>query len=166
MDDSTYRSTLIDLGFSEEGLFSPATYGSLGIYVTVLSNIAFSQGEFPVYLNATVVSDMDAVYNETMIDSFLEPFGTNAASLGGKDSDVYRDMLISFSLAPVVADEDSGFTFLQVTLTSGKLDDFVDKTEMGLIYSCVTSGLSALNPETIPCNSAKTGKGFPVLLSI
>ena len=84
--------------------------------------------------DTTSITDYDAEFNHTMILVALNSTGLDIHTLGGRDSETYRDTLIA-----VAVDSDN----LVETLTSGKLDGFVDKTELGLVAVCEQQGLNS-----------------------
>ena len=135
----------MDIAFDTYGLNNTDTLQSNNKYVTALMYLYQISDSISPLINVNSVTDYDYDFNTTMIGTALMSEGKNITQLHGRDSDLYRDTLIAISFEP---------SKLTDTLTSGKLDTFVDGVENNLVSSCEQYGLNTtthgLNTTTQP----------------
>ena len=124
---------MMDIAFGKYGLNNTDTLQSHNKYITALMYLYQISSSISPLINVNSVTDYDYDFNTTMIGTALMSEGKNFTQLHGRDSDLYRDTLIAISFEP---------SELTDTLTSGKLDTFVDGVENNLVSSCEQVGLN------------------------
>ena len=131
--DDEFNATMLDAALVGQVGANRAALEGLNNYLTTLYAIyEVTLGLIP--WDILTITDYDDEFNTTMIGVGLAAGQLNIDTLGGRDSELFRDTLISVALSP---------DNLVETLTSGKLDGFVDKTELALVGGCEQAGLNA-----------------------
>jgi len=128
----------MDIAFGTYGLNNTDTLQSHNKYITALMYLYQISSSISPLINVSSVTDYDYDFNTTMIGTALMSEGKNFTQLHGRDSDLYRDTLIAISFEP---------SKLTDTLTSGKLDTFVDGVENNLVSLCEQYGLNTTATE-------------------